>query len=82
MKNRLLLLLRLHSPVICLLRGNIREQHNMSTNEFTITKKIAKHGSQAVIVVPKVLQDELKPHTVVKLTLTVLKRPGELHGGQ
>jgi len=47
----------------------------MSTNEFTITKKIAKHGSQAVIVVPKVLQDELKPHTVVKLTLTVLKRP-------
>ena len=26
---------------------------------FTITKKVAKHGHQAIIVVPRVLEDEL-----------------------
>ena len=41
--------------------------------QFVITKKIAKHGSQAIIVVPKLLEDELKPSTVVKLTIDVLK---------
>jgi antitoxin component of MazEF toxin-antitoxin module len=41
--------------------------------QYTITKKIAKHGSQAVIVIPKILQEELRPQTVVKLTIDVLK---------
>ena len=41
--------------------------------QFVITKKIAKHGSQAVIVVPKLLENELRPQTVVKLTIDVLK---------
>ncbi|MBW2995881.1 hypothetical protein KY332_01135 [Candidatus Woesearchaeota archaeon] len=40
---------------------------------FTITKKVAKHGSQAVIIVPRVLEDELKPGTVLKLTMDVLR---------
>ncbi len=40
---------------------------------FTITKKVAKHGSQAVIIVPRVLEDELKPGTVLKITMDVLK---------
>lgn len=43
--------------------------------QFIITKKIAKHGKQAVIVIPKILQDELKPRSVVKLTIDVLKDP-------
>jgi len=30
------------------------------TKQYTITKKIAKHGKQVVIIVPKVLQEELK----------------------
>jgi len=46
-------------------------------DEFVVTKRIAKHGNQAVIVVPKILQDELKPRTIVKLTIEVLKRPDE-----
>jgi len=41
--------------------------------QYIITKKIAKHGSQAVIVIPKVLQDRLKPKTIVKLTIDVLE---------
>tara|TARA_Y100000034_G_scaffold102596_1_gene127539 strand:+ start:135 stop:275 length:141 start_codon:yes stop_codon:yes gene_type:complete len=41
--------------------------------QYIITKRIAKHGKQAVIVVPKVLEEELKPKTVVKLTIDVLR---------
>ena len=45
--------------------------------EYTITKKIAKHGSQAVIVIPRILEENLKPNTIVKLTIEVLKKPEE-----
>jgi len=41
--------------------------------QFIITKKIAKHGSQAVIVVPRILEKHLKPQTIVKLTIDVLE---------
>lgn len=42
-------------------------------NTITITKKIAKHGTQAIIVIPKVLQDMLKPDTLVELRIKVLE---------
>ncbi len=41
--------------------------------QFVITKRIAKHGSQAIIVVPRLLEKHLKPKTVVKLTIDVLE---------
>ena len=40
---------------------------------YTITKRIAKQGKQAVILIPKLLQDELKPNSVVKLTIDILR---------
>jgi antitoxin component of MazEF toxin-antitoxin module len=40
---------------------------------YTITKQISKHGSQAVIVIPKVLQAELKPGTVAEVKITILR---------
>ena len=40
---------------------------------FTITKKIAKHGSQAIVVIPRVLETELKPGTIVKMTIDVIR---------
>lgn len=40
---------------------------------FVITKKIAKHGKQSIIVIPSILQDELKNGTIVKLTIYVVK---------
>jgi len=46
----------------------------MDTDKFTITKRIAKHGKQSIIVIPKLLQDDLKPNTIVKLTIEVLQR--------
>ena len=45
----------------------------MGNKQFVITKKVAKHGSQAVIVIPRVLESHLKPKTVVKLTIDVLE---------
>lgn len=41
--------------------------------EYVITKRIAKHGKQAIIVIPRLLEDRLKPGTVVKLTIDVLE---------
>ena len=41
--------------------------------QFILTKKIAKHGKQAIIVIPKILEQDLKPKTIVKLTIDVLK---------
>lgn len=40
---------------------------------YTITKRISKHGSQAVIVIPRLLEKELKPGTVAEVRITVLR---------
>ncbi|OYT40587.1 hypothetical protein B6U80_02610 [Candidatus Pacearchaeota archaeon ex4484_26] len=40
---------------------------------FTITKKVAKHGNQAVIVIPSFLQQELKPRSIVEVKIKVIK---------
>ncbi len=45
----------------------------MSLNSFTITKRIAKHGSQSIIVIPNVLKEQLKPKMLVKIRIDVLK---------
>ncbi len=40
--------------------------------QFTITKKIAKHGNQAIIVIPRILEESLKPGMIAKITIDVL----------
>jgi hypothetical protein len=42
---------------------------------YTITKNIAKHGKNSIIVIPSVLKQELQPKTTVKVTIEVLKKP-------
>jgi hypothetical protein len=41
---------------------------------FTITKKIAKHGSQAIIVIPRLLENEIPPGSIVELKINILKK--------
>jgi hypothetical protein len=49
----------------------------MKQKNFVITKRIAKHGKQAIIVVPKLIEGSLKPGTIVKATLEIIKfQPG------
>ena len=40
---------------------------------YIITKKIAKHGNQSVIVIPKFLQPDLKPKTIVEVKINIIK---------
>ena len=40
---------------------------------YIITKKVAKHGKQAIIVIPKILEHKLKPGTLAELTIEVLE---------
>ena len=39
---------------------------------YTITKKIAKHGNQSIIVVPSILKNKIKPRMLVKVTIDIL----------
>ncbi|MGV8152246.1 MAG: hypothetical protein ACP5OG_04125 [Candidatus Nanoarchaeia archaeon] len=50
------------------------EEENTQKNsrKFIITKKIAKHGSQSIIVIPRILENQLKPGTVAQLTIEIL----------
>ena len=43
------------------------------TEKFTIRKKIAKHGNQAIIIVPKLLEQELRPGTIIELDINILR---------
>ncbi len=53
----------------------MEEKAIKSLKSFTITKRIAKHGKQAIIVIPTLLKEELRPKTVVKLTIDVVREP-------
>ncbi len=54
----------------------------METKQFTIqkpeisviAKEIAKQGNQAIIVVPKILEEQLKPGTLTQITIEILEK--------
>ena len=53
---------------------NIPQKDRTSkTKRFTIVKKIAKHGSQSVIIIPKMLEQHLKPGMITQLTIDILE---------
>jgi len=41
--------------------------------QFTITKKIAKHGNQAVIIIPALLQGILCPGTLAEIRIEIIQ---------
>ncbi len=53
------------------------EQKNKMEQErnkkFIITKRIAKHGNQCIIVIPRMLEQHLKPGTMVQLGIDVIE---------
>jgi radical SAM superfamily enzyme with C-terminal helix-hairpin-helix motif len=53
--------------------SNICKMNEKTQKSYTLTKKIAKHGKQSVIVIPTFLSDELKPKTVVEIRINVVK---------
>jgi len=49
-------------------------ERKMENKQFTITKRIAKNGKQAIVVIPKVLEEDLKPGTIAELSIKILKK--------
>ncbi len=47
----------------------------METKQYILRKKIAKHGDNSIIVIPKLLRDDLKPKTIVEITIKVIEVP-------
>lgn len=47
-------------------------------DEFILTKQVAKHGNQGIIVLPKILEEELCPGTVVELRIKILKKSNKV----
>ena len=45
--------------------------------QFNIRKRIAKHGSNSIIVIPKLLQGDLPRGTIVELNIKVLEEVEE-----
>jgi hypothetical protein len=45
-----------------------------------IFKKVAKQGSQSVIVIPRILEKRLKPGTITRLTIDILEEAQEQGG--
>ena len=41
--------------------------------EYCIRKKIAKHGENSIIVIPKLLQGELRPKMIVDIQINVVE---------
>ena len=44
---------------------------------YIITKRIAKHGKQSVILIPKYLQADLRPKTIVEIKINIVKEASE-----
>ncbi len=45
----------------------------MTEQTFIITKKIAKHGKQAVIIIPALLQERLQPGMLAEIKIEVIE---------
>lgn len=45
----------------------------MAERQYILRKKIAKHGKQNIIVIPKILHSELRPKTIVRVTIDILE---------
>jgi hypothetical protein len=41
--------------------------------QFTLRKKIAKHGTNSIIVIPKLLQGDLPPKTIVEISIKIIE---------
>jgi hypothetical protein len=40
---------------------------------YTITKKIAKHGKQSVLIIPTLLQEQLSPGKLVEVNIEIIE---------
>ena len=44
------------------------------SREIILTKQVAKHGKQQIIILPKFLEEEIHPKDIVELRIRLVKR--------
>ena len=54
--------------------------NTQAKKSFVITKRIAKHGSQAIVVIPRILEEHLKPGTIAQFTIEILDKENSDEG--
>jgi len=60
-----------------------KQNNQTDSRKFTIIKRIAKHGSQSIIVIPKMLEAMLPPGTITQLNIEILQNSGlKLNSGE
>lgn len=42
--------------------------------EVILTKQVAKHGSQSIIILPKFLESEIQPKDIVELRIRLVRK--------
>jgi len=47
----------------------------IAKKEYNIRKRIASQGENSIIIIPKLLRDELKPSTIVEINIKILEVP-------
>lgn len=52
---------------------SVSQNSQIEHKSFSIRKKIAKHGCNSIIVIPKLLQGELKPKMIVDIQIKVVE---------
>jgi len=57
-------------------KQDVSVSQNSKLKNFVITKRIAKHGNQAIIVIPKLLEQELMPGIIAKITIDIIGEAG------
>ena len=55
-------------------RSSASQNLENENRNFVITKRIAKHGKQAVIIVPTLLKDKIKPGDIVEVNLEIIEK--------
>ena len=55
------------------LENSVPQSSKERRKNFIITKRIAKHGRQSVIVITKILEEQLRAGTIAQLTIDVLE---------
>ena len=56
---------------------SVSQNSQNEQKSFSIRKKIAKHGCNSIIVIPKLLQNELKPRTIVDIEIKIIEEAME-----
>ena len=58
-----------------------RKEKESIVKRIVITKRVAKHGKQTIIVIPKILEGQLRPGMLAQITFDVLNE-SKFDGGE